>query len=161
MWLHDLSIMHSEKDVFRLCRLPKSCFMEAECPYREFRSSDSWFMFCRFLKSNEVAFSSSLHSRNAHTPEQELLFWKNGYFVVRTVHVEMSFQCLVKQFHFLICSSTSFQVGICSFPFQSTAKRHSKLQRPLHYGRALMSFKFISSCFQSQPGLLQCYWWER
>lgn len=37
-------------------------------------------MLCRFLKSNEVVFSSSLHPRNAHTPEQELLFWKNGQF---------------------------------------------------------------------------------
>lgn len=72
--------MHSEKDVFCLCRLPKSCFMEAKCPYREFRSSDSPGLFCRFVKSNEVAFSSSLHPRNAPTPDQELLFWKNGQF---------------------------------------------------------------------------------
>lgn len=42
-------------------------------------------------------------------------FGKMGNFVVRTIHIEMSFQCLVKHFHFLICSSTSFQVGICSF----------------------------------------------
>lgn len=59
-------------------------------------------------------------------------FGEMGNFVVRTIHIEMSFQCLVKQFHFLICSSTSFQVGSCSFSFQSTAKRHSKLQRPIH-----------------------------
>lgn len=87
-------------------------------------------------------------------------FGKMGNFVVRTIHIEMSFQCLVKHFHFLICSSTSFQVGICSFLFQSTAKRHSKLQRPIHYWRALISLKFIRSHLQSQPGLLQCYWWE-
>lgn len=37
-------------------------------------------MFCRFLKNNEVAFSSSLHSRNAHAPEKQLLFWRKGQF---------------------------------------------------------------------------------
>lgn len=78
-------------------------------------------------------------------------FGKMGNFVVRTIHIEMSFQCLVKHFHFLICSSTSFQVGICSFLFQSTAKGTASSKGPSTTGE-LWSLSNLSGaiCNHSQ-----------
>lgn len=112
-------------------------------------------MFCRFLKNNEVAFSSSLYPRNARAPEKQLLFWRNGQFCCQDYSYRNVISVLGKTIPF---PHLQFYLipGRKLLIFLSVhCKKAQQAPKPIHYWpirywRALISLKFIRSCLQSQ-----------
>lgn len=118
------------KDVFCLCKLFKRCFMEVECLYMEFRSSE--FSDVCFADSSGCLFCLS-PPQECRDDRSKAVSEKCTILFSELLIQKCNFSPWITQLPFLICIFTSFQVEICQISLQPAAERYSKLQTAIHY----------------------------